>query len=81
MPYSITNKRKDLYVHSNRFVSIYQGKTYVKNYRDAFNDDYSIKIEPMKEFVSEIFREYWIDPNSLKNNYPEYYKLIEDAVR
>jgi len=35
----------------------------------------------MIEFVSEMFREYWLDPNNLKMDYPEYYRLIEDAVK
>ena len=62
-------------------LSVYQGRTYVENEAAAFNKDHSIKIEPMKEFVAEIFREYWIDPNRLKNTYPEYHKLIEDTVK
>ena len=78
---NLGNKIDVLCVHSNKFVSVYQGRTYVKRYRDAFNDDYSVNIEPMIEFVSEMFREYWLDPNNLKMDYPEYYRLIEDAVK
>jgi len=29
----------------------------------------------MIEFVSEMFREYWLDSNSLKMNFPEYYRI------
>ena len=75
------NKKETLCVHSKKFVSIYQGRTYVERYRDAFNEDYSINIEPMKEFVSEMFREYWLNPEGFKESYPEYYKLIEDAIK
>ena len=78
---NLGNKKDILCVHSDKLLSVYQGRIYVENEAAAFNKDHSIKIEPMKEFVAEIFREYWADPNSLKNNYPEYYKLIEDAVK
>ena len=79
--YDNAGKKIDvLCVHSDKLLSIYQGRTYVKDEATAFNNDHSIKIEPMKEFVAEIFREYWVDPNGLKNKYPKYYKLIEDAV-
>ena len=78
---NLGNKKDVLCVHSSKLISIYQGRTYVENEAAAFNKDHSIKIEPMKEFVAEIFREYWIDPNRLKNTYPEYHKLIEDAVK
>lgn len=68
--------------HGDKFVSVYQGRLYnVSNPKEAFNEDGSIKTENMIEFVSEIFREYWADPVRLKNEFPEYYKLIEDAIQ
>lgn len=32
------------------------------------------------EFISEPFKEYVQNPNNLKERYPEFYKLIKEAV-
>ncbi len=35
----------------------------------------------MKEFVSEMFREYYQDPINMKTKFPAFYDLIEEAIK
>ncbi len=45
-------------VRSNRLVSEYQGRIYVQNSGQAADSNGNIRIDLLKEFVSEIFRRY-----------------------
>ena len=44
------------------------------------HSDGNVRVDRMLEFVSEIFREYWVDPKKLSKDYPDYFALIEEAV-
>lgn len=70
-----------IYLKSNKFVSNYQGRVYVEDSADIFDDDGNVRIDKMQEFVSEAFREYWKDSDNLSKKYPEQYSLIDGAVK
>lgn len=70
-----------IYLQSDRFVSDYQGRVYVDEAADAFDDNGNVRIDKMQEFISEIFREYWKDSENLNRYYPEHYSLIDGAVK
>lgn len=70
-----------LLVKSDKFISDYQGRIYVDTPSQAFDKNGNIQTERMLEFVSEMFREYLENPMNLAENHPEYYALIEEALK
>ena len=68
-------------IHSEKFVSDYQGRIYVDNILEVYDENNNIRIDRMLEFVSEMFREYWINKEKVKEQYPEYYLLIEESIK
>lgn len=74
------NPREIFVIRNDKFVSEYQGRIYVENPIDAFNDDGCIRKELLMEFISEPFRVYVTDPERLKSDYKEFYDLIKEAV-
>lgn len=67
-------------LHSNKFISEYQGRIYVDSIMDSKNADGSIRYEYMYEYVSEGYREYFFDREHLKNVDMELYELIVEAI-
>ena len=51
------------------------------DYSEIFDDNWVIKPELLKEFVSEPFRVYMKDPEMMKAKYPEFYDLITEAIQ
>lgn len=74
------NPREVFIIRNDKFVSEYQGRIYVNNPTEAFNDDGSIKKELLMEFISEPFRLYVTEPELMKSNHKEFYDLIKEAV-
>ena len=70
-----------LLVKTDKFISDYQGRIYVDTPSQAFDKNGNIRTERMLEFVSEMFREYLENPMNLAENHPEYYALIEEALK
>lgn len=67
-------------VHSDEFISEYQGRIYVDDIADAVNEDGSIRKDKMLEFISEAYREYIEDRKHLEEVNPELYRLIKEYV-
>lgn len=67
-------------IKSDRFVSEYQGRVYINDWSELMDDDMKVKPELLEEFVSEPFREYIQNPDRLKNEFPDFYELIREAV-
>lgn len=65
---------------SDRFISNYQGRIYVSDIIDAFDENGNIRIEYMLEYVSEGYREYMMNPGNLMNKDPELYQLIKETI-
>ena len=61
-------------------ISEYQGRIYVDDIFDAFDEDGYFKDETLWEFVSEPFREYIENPENLKKKSRELYDLVREAV-
>lgn len=76
---SAGEKQDILIVKGERFVSEYQGRIYVDKIEDAFNADGTIKTEYLLEAISEPFRMYCNENDSLKEN-EKAYDLIKEAV-
>ena len=70
-----------LLVKTDKFISDYQGRIYVDTPSQAFDKNGNIRTERMLEVVSEMFREYLENPMNLAENHPEYYALIEEALK
>ncbi len=68
------------FLENKKFVSEYQGRIYVDEPLQAFYADGSFKYNRMLEFISEPFREYMENRESLKVICPEAYKVIKEAV-
>lgn len=79
MFYDASDRKKNIFiVHSEKFISEYQGRIYVDSLLDAGYNDGSIKREFMYEFISEGYREYIMNGNHLKDVNPELYELLKE---
>ena len=65
---------------SSQFISEYQGRLYVDDWSEIYDAHWNVKSEILKEFISEPFREYISNPQKLRKEFPEMYKLIKEAV-
>lgn len=63
-----------------KFVSDYQGRLYVDDWSEIYDEEWNIKLELLQEFMAEPFREFIENSERLKKEFPEFYKLIEEAV-
>lgn len=78
-----TNKQKAVsirLVRSRHFVSEYQGRLYVKEAKEAYDENGNFRKEIMKEFVSEPFREYFENPKRLQEEFLDFYELIKECI-
>lgn len=67
-------------VKSNYFLSEYQGRIYVNDWDEIYDENWNIRDDRLLEFVSEIFREYIENPQRIEKEYPEFYKLIKEVA-
>lgn len=65
---------------SEKFVSDYQGRLYVTDWPEIYDENWNIRPELLQEFMSEPFREYIENPERMKKEFPEFYELIKEAV-
>ncbi len=65
---------------NDRFVSEYQGRLYVNDWSEIYNEQWEIRGELLQEFISEPFREYIENPKRLKDYFPDFYELIRETV-
>lgn len=65
---------------SEKCVSEYQGRLYVTDWSEIYDEDWNIKSELLQEFASEPFREYIQNPDRLRNEFPDFYEMIKEAV-
>lgn len=62
------------------FISDYQGRIYVDNILDAFDESGGFIDDYLYEFVSEAFRAYIMNPDMLKKKSIRLYNMIKEAV-
>lgn len=74
------NAHEVFIIKSDTFVSEYQGRIYANDWDEIYDENWNIRDDKMWEFMSEPFREYMQNPGRLKEKYPEFYKLIREAV-
>lgn len=65
----------------NRFVSDYQGRLYVSDWSEIYDQNWNVRPEILKEFMSEPFREYIENPKRMEIGFPEFYQMIKEALR
>lgn len=87
------NIKKDVYINADnedvevflllntKFVSEYQGRLYVEDWSEIYDANWNVRSEVLQEFVSEIFREYIQNPERLKQEFQEFYNLIEEGIK
>lgn len=63
-----------------RFINRYQTRLYVDNEEEAINQDGTIRVERLGEFVSVMVEEYFCNPDKLKNKHKAMYDLLEEAM-
>lgn len=68
-------------IKNNQFLSDYQGRLYVDDWSEIYDEDWNIKPENLAEFMSESFREYIMNPEKLKKEFPKFYGIIEEALK
>lgn len=68
-------------VKSDALLSEYQGRIYVENPTEAFDENGYLKTDLLLEFVSEIYREYMENPEKLKESHVKFYDFIERTVK
>ena len=79
--YDASGNPIDIFILQNsEFISEYQGRIYVDNIADAFEDDGEFIDEYLEEFISEPFREYIENPEGLKSKNMELYNFIKGVV-
>lgn len=66
-------------VHSDKFISEYQGRIYIDSIMDVKNTDGSLRTEFMYEYISEGYREYIMNSSRLRDVNPELHKLFKEA--
>lgn len=62
------------------FISDYQGRIYVDNILDAFDESGRFIDNYLYEFVSEAFRAYIMEPDMLEKKSIQLYNMIKEAV-
>ena len=67
-------------VKNEKLVSEYQGRIYINNPKDSFNENGELQIDRLLEFISEPYKEYMEDPKSFKTRYPAFYELLKEVV-
>lgn len=74
------NEREVYLIKSEKMVSEYQGRLYVSDWSEIYDENWNINSELVQEFMSEPFREYIQNPDRLRERFPEFYELIREAV-
>lgn len=74
------NEKEVYLIKSEKIVSEYQGRLYVSDWSEIYDDNWNINSELLQEFMSEPFREYIQNPDRLRERFPEFYELIREAV-
>lgn len=64
----------------NRFVSDYQGRLYVSDWSEIYDQNWNVRPEILKEFMSEPFREYIENPKRMEIGFPEFYQMIKEVL-
>ena len=79
--YDASNNPVDIFLLKNSgLVSDYQGRLYVNDYSEIYDENWKIRSEILQEFMSEPFREYIENSERLKRKFPKFYELIKEAV-
>ena len=67
-------------IRDSRFATEYQGRVYIQDWSELLDEKMNIRPELLGEFISEPFKEYIQDPERLRKEFPEFYKLIKEMV-
>ena len=67
-------------VKNDSLVSEYQGRIYVENIEDAFDDEGKLRTDRLLEFASEPYRAYMEDPEGFKEKHADFYAMLEGVV-
>lgn len=67
-------------IKDSRFVTEYQGRAYIQDWSELLDEKMNIRPELLGEFISEPFKEYMQNPERLRREFPEFYKLIKEMV-
>lgn len=79
--YDSSGQPKEIFLMKiNGLVSEYQGRIYANDWSEIYDENWNVRTELIAEFISEPFREYVKNPQRLKNDFPEFYQLIKEAV-
>mgnify|MGYP006865379657 CR=1 FL=1 len=63
-----------------RFVSEHQGRMYTDDWSKIYDESWKIRGEFLQELISEPFKENILNPERLKNYFPDFYELIKEVV-
>lgn len=74
------NPREIFIAQCNDFVSEYQGRLYISDISELFDDNMEMRTDVFREFISEPYREYIMNHDRLKEEYIEFYNLLKEAV-
>lgn len=74
------NEHEVFIIQSDKFVSDYQGRLYIQDWDEVYDENWNIRDDCLWEFISEPFREYIENPKRLENEYPQFYEMIKEAV-
>ncbi len=65
---------------NDNFIDEYQGYIHCNNINETKDNYGKIKLEYITEIFSESFREYFENPNNLKEKLPKFYKIIKEIL-
>ena len=68
------------YIRNKNLLSDYQGRIYAYEVLKAFDKDGEFRYDLLWEFISEAFREYIINPDSLKEKNSELFNYMREVV-
>ena len=80
--YSDGETGKDIILLKNKhLLEAYQGRIYVEQWQDAFDENWDLKTEKLLEFMSVPISWYFTQPGKLLKRDPEMYEFIKRYLR
>lgn len=80
--YDYNENPHDIFIiRSKDFVSEYQGRAYVSDFSEIYDENMEIRTDIMLEYISEPFREYMQNPERVKTEFASFYDLFERALK
>lgn len=77
-----SGNRADIFLlNSDKFIDAYQSRLYVDTIEEALLPDGSIDPDVLGEVISVSVERYFCFPKSMKKNFPEFYRFVDEVLK